>query len=82
MTDVATGVNSKYSAKKDFCSHIIGIAKAHHINDFDQTIDHLTLPKIVTSYEQYTHKRYGGERLHAGKTIKFSQFVKSAFEHY
>ena len=72
---------AKVSNNKTFCSHIIGIAKKHNMK-WDSDIDKVTYPKIVSSYETFTHQRYGGENLHAGSKIKFSQFVKSAKEHY
>jgi hypothetical protein len=65
----------------EFCSHMVGIAKKFNL-DWDSSIDHILLPKVVDSYEGYTKQRYGGENLHSGKTIHFSQFVKSALEHY
>ena len=82
MTSVADGVTKKYGAKKDFCSHIIGIAKKHSINNYDQVIKATDLPKIAQSYKDYTHKDFKGEKLHGGKEIKFSQFVDSAAENH
>lgn len=72
---------AKVSHDKTFCSHIIGIAKKHNMK-WDSEIDKNTYPKIVSDYEHFTGQRYGGENLHAGKTIVFSQFVKSAMKHY
>jgi hypothetical protein len=64
-----------------FCSHIAGIAQQFNLG-WDSSVDHRLLPQIVAAYEQYTGKRYGGENLHSGDTIYFSQFVKSALEHW
>lgn len=72
---------AKAGGDKDFCSHMEGIAQQFNI-DWNSQIDHRTLPKIVAAYETYTHKRYGGENLHSGESIYFSQFVKSALEHW
>jgi len=82
MTSVADGVQAKYGAKKDFCSHIIGVAKKHGIANYDQVIKQADLPKIAQSYKDYTHKDFKGENLHGGKEIKFSQFVDSAAKNY
>lgn len=60
-----------------FCSHTAEIAKQFDMKRTD-TIDRKTYPKIVAVYEDHTGRRYGGENLHAGDTIHFSQFVKSA----
>lgn len=80
MADVWTEAKNA-GGDPTFCSHVAGIAKEFNL-DWGSTVDHRQLPKIVDAYERYTHKRYGGERLHSGKTIYFSQFVKSALEHY
>ena len=66
---------------KTFCSHMEGIAQQFNVN-WDSKIDHRTLPKIVAAYEEYTGRRYGGENLHSGKTIVFSEFAKSALKHW
>ena len=66
---------------KEFCSHMEGIAQKFDM-DWDSEIDKRTLPKIVAAYEQYTGRRFGGENLHAGKKIYFSQFASSALEHW
>ncbi|HUH84414.1 MAG TPA: hypothetical protein VLX85_07375 [Stellaceae bacterium] len=80
MTTIADGLK-KYANKKDFFSHMNGIAQLFKINNFDQEIDGSTLAKIAAYYEQHTHRRFAGEKLHGGKSIKFSQFVASAAEH-
>ncbi len=50
--------------------------------DWRSEIDRRTYPKIVARYEELSGRRYGGENLHAGQTIYFSQFVKSVIEHW
>ncbi len=78
---VDSEIKTKFT-DKTFQSHMIGIAKKHGITTGADEIDKKTYPKIVKSYEDYTGQRYGGENLHAGSTITFMQFVKSAAEHY
>jgi len=65
----------------NFSSHMEGLAQEFNV-EWTSEIDHRLLPKIVGAYEQYTGKRYGGENLHSDETIYFSQFVKSALEHW
>jgi hypothetical protein len=80
MADVYTEAKNA-GGDPTFCSHMAGIAKQFNL-DWNSQVDHRQLPQIVAAYEQYTGKRYGGERLHSGDTIYFSQFVKSALQHY
>lgn len=80
MSNVADEA-AKAGGDKNFCSHMEGIAQQFKM-DWTSEVDHRTLPKIVATYESYTGKRYGGENLHSGETIYFSQFVKSALEHW
>lgn len=80
MSDVATKA-AEAGGDPNFCSHMAGIANKFGL-EWDSEVDHRLLPKIVAAYEDYTDKRYGGERLHSGDTIYFSQFVKSALEHW
>lgn len=78
--DVATECN-KAGGNPDFCSHMAGLAKQFEL-DRDSAIDRNTYPKIVDAYEYYTNRRYGGENLHAGGQVCFSQFAKSALKHW
>jgi hypothetical protein len=80
MADVYTEAKNA-GGDPTFCSHMAGIAKEFNLQ-WTSTVDHRRLPQIVDAYERYTGKRYGGERLHSGDTIYFSQFVKSDLEHY
>jgi hypothetical protein len=80
MTDVAAKAKEA-GGDKHFCSHMEGIARRFALG-WDSKLDHRNLPKIVDAYELYTGRRYGGENLHSGKTIYFSQFVISALEHW
>ena len=78
--DVATKC-AEAGGDPNFCSHMAGIAQQFGM-DWNSTIDRRTYPKIVAVYEEYTGTRYGGENLHAGKEISFSQFANSALEHW
>ncbi len=67
---------------KTFAAHMDGIAKKFKIAGMDSTITKNDAPKIAQAYKDYTHKDYKGENLHGGKTIKFAEFVKSAYEYF
>lgn len=81
MTDDVATECMNAGGNAEFCSHMAGIAKQFDM-EWDKTINRTTYPKIVAAYEDYTGRRYGGENLHAGDTIHFSQFVKSALKHW
>lgn len=50
--------------------------------DWLSDIDRRTYPKIVFRYEELSGRRYGGESLHPGAKIYFSQFVRSVIKHW
>ena len=81
MTDDVATECRKAGGDPDFCSHMAGLAKEFKLN-WDSSIDRNTYPKIVDAYERYTDRRYGGENLHAGGQVYFSQFAKSALKHW
>lgn len=78
--DVATECRNA-GGSPEFCSHMAGLAKQFGM-EWSSVIDRNTYPKIVAAYESYTDRRYGCENLHAGKTIHFPQFAKSALQHW
>lgn len=81
MTDEVAIECKSACGDAEFCSHMAGLAKQFGMG-WDSSIDRNTYPKIVAAYESYTGRRYGGENLHAGGSVHFSQFAKSAYQHW
>jgi hypothetical protein len=69
----------KYS-DKTFASHIDGLARGYKIVHLTDLVGGSLLAKLWGTWMDYTVKSTLSEGLHAGKQIKFQQFIDDAWE--
>jgi hypothetical protein len=83
MSGISEYIQSQTS-DQNLRSHLFGILKRKQFLECekDKQLSGIDVSNLWDLYTTYTKKVCHAERLHAGRTIKLSQWVKSVIESY